>query len=103
MLGVLAGIWPSSLTPVNDTHMRVVIDSPAGEIAFSLRKDAAKRMWNVPEVTEREPDEDAARLRDQRLMQLAAGITPQGPWPAAVPKSHLRVTDRRSGRDVRGD
>ncbi|AEM88814.1 hypothetical protein [Streptomyces violaceusniger] len=104
VLGVLASMWPSSLTPIEGgTHTRVVIDTPAGEVTFALRKDAAKRMWHVPEVSERKPDQDAARLRDQRLMQLAGGIVPQAPHPLAAPPTHLRVTDRRNGRDSRGD
>jgi len=109
VLGVLAGIWPSSLTPIDGgTHTRIVIDTPAGEISFSLRRDAAKRMWHVPEVADREPDEEAARLRDQRLMQLANGFAPVASPPVAprrgaVSPQHLRVRDRRSGRSASED
>jgi hypothetical protein len=102
VLGVLAGMWPSSLVPIEGgSHLRVVIDSPAGEIAFALRKEAARRMWHVPEVSERTTDEDAARLRDERLAQLASGIS-AGSRAPQPPQQLLRVTDRRNGRDSAG-
>lgn len=104
VLGVLAGLWPSSLVPIDGgTHLRVAIDTPAGEVAFALRRDAAKRMWHVPEVAYQPHDEDATRLRDERLAQLASGFSSNGPRSAELPPTRLRVTDRRSGRDVRGD
>ena len=86
MLGVLAGIWPSALVPLKGgTHTRIVIESPAGEISFCLRKEAARRMWHVPEVAEHGSDRDAARLRDQRLIHLAAAIAPLGSRSAGRP------------------
>ena len=99
VLGVLAAMWPSSLTPVaGGTHHRVVVDSPAGEIAFTVRSSAAKRMWHIPETSDREPDTDAARMRDQRLLLLASGLAPRGARPLGTsPPEHLRVTARRSG------
>lgn len=104
VLGVLAGMWPSSLTPVKGgTHARIVIDTPAGEVSFALRKDAAKRMWHVPEITDRELDTDAERLRDHRLMQLASGFGSVAPRPVAASPTHLRVVDRRSGPDASED
>lgn len=104
VLGVLAGIWPSSLTPVaGGTHTRVEISTPAGEIAFTIRRHAAKRMWHVPEISDREPNTDAARCRDERLLQLASGMAPCGPRPPEQPPEHLRVVDRRSGAAVQGE
>ncbi|MEW1679161.1 hypothetical protein AB0O47_38825 [Streptomyces noursei] len=102
MLGVLAALWPSSLVPVEGgTHLKVVIGSPAGEIAFALPSKALRRMWHVPEVADRVCDEDAARLRDDRLVQLASGITPMPPLEGET--TNTRVTDRRRRRDVAGD
>lgn len=101
VLGVLAGMWPSSLVPVaGGAHMRVAIDTPAGTVAFTLSRGAAARIWHVPETADGEPDEDAARLRDQRLVQLATAFAPAA---AGAAPSHLRVTDRHPCQEVRGD
>lgn len=104
VLGVLAGMWPSSLTPVpGGTHHRVVIDSPAGEISFTVRNSSAKRMWHIPETSARETNPEAARYRDERLLQLASGMHPGGPHPMGErPPDHLRITDRRSGAAAQG-
>ncbi|MGW5819185.1 hypothetical protein [Streptomyces noursei] len=106
VLGVLAALWPSSLTPVEGSpnHFRVAIDSPAGEIAFTLPRHAVQRLWHIPEVeARRSHDVDAVRLRDDRLVQLATGISPSDPVTRRVLASSVHVADRRCVRDVRGD
>ena len=99
VLGVLAGMWPSSIVPSDGgERVRVVIDSPAGELVFEISRKAAGRMWHVPEVAERPVSQESERLHGERLVQLATGITPAG---TPADSTTTLVTDRRASRTAR--